>query len=169
MAVDPASERDNFSVVVLECWPDHRRIVFCWTTTRARYKAKLKRGLAEEGDFYHYTARKIRDLMKASRRAGRHRRPGRRRGGHGGPAGRPGCCPASGRFYPVIDPEEPRRTPTACAGDHIIEVVQFAKADWVRDANHGLRKDFEDKALLFPSSTRRWSAWPTRRTRRPAG
>ena len=29
-------------------------------------------------------------------------------------------------------------------------MVQFAKADWTSQANHGLRKDFEDKATLFP-------------------
>ena len=29
-------------------------------------------------------------------------------------------------------------------------MCQFAKADWVAEANHGTRKDFEDKVLLFP-------------------
>ena len=29
-------------------------------------------------------------------------------------------------------------------------MIQFAKADWVSEANHGLRKDFEDRVLLFP-------------------
>ena len=29
-------------------------------------------------------------------------------------------------------------------------MCQFAKADWLGEANHGLRKDFEDKVLLFP-------------------
>ena len=29
-------------------------------------------------------------------------------------------------------------------------MVQFAKADWTAQANHGLRKDLEDKVLLFP-------------------
>ena len=33
---------------------------------------------------------------------------------------------------------------------HILELVQFAKAEWTTAANHGLRKDFEDKILLFP-------------------
>ena len=28
--------------------------------------------------------------------------------------------------------------------------MQFAKADWTAQANHGLRKDLEDKVLLFP-------------------
>ena len=36
------------------------------------------------------------------------------------------------------------------AGLHILDMVQFAKAEWTAQANHGLRKDFEDKVLLFP-------------------
>ena len=62
--VDPASEVDNFSIVVLEIHPDHRRIVHCWTTNRSEHKEKVKRGYSSESDFYSYCARKIRDLMK---------------------------------------------------------------------------------------------------------
>ena len=36
------------------------------------------------------------------------------------------------------------------AVDHVIELAQFAKAEWTSQANHGLRKDMEDKVLLFP-------------------
>jgi hypothetical protein len=60
----PGVRADNFSVVVLECWPDHRRVVHCWTTTRPGTRPSSSRGLAPEGDFYGYAARKIRDLMR---------------------------------------------------------------------------------------------------------
>ena len=62
--VDPASEVDNFSIIVLELNEDHRRIVHCWTTTRSEHKEKVKKGYSTETDFYSYCARKIRDLMK---------------------------------------------------------------------------------------------------------
>lgn len=52
-------------------------------------------------------------------------------------------------IYPTIVFEEPKDT-DGMAGDHILEMIEFARADWVRDANHGMRKDFEDKALIFP-------------------
>jgi hypothetical protein len=42
--VDPASEVDNFSIVVLEVNGDHRKIVHCWTTNRQEHKEKVKRG-----------------------------------------------------------------------------------------------------------------------------
>jgi hypothetical protein len=29
-------------------------------------------------------------------------------------------------------------------------MCQFAKYDWLAEANHGMRKDFEDKVLIFP-------------------
>ena len=56
--VDPASEVDNFSIIVLELNEDHRRIVHCWTTTRSEHKEKVKRGYSTETDFYSYCARK---------------------------------------------------------------------------------------------------------------
>ena len=36
------------------------------------------------------------------------------------------------------------------SGEHIIEPVNFASAEYTSGANHGMRKDFEDKVLLFP-------------------
>lgn len=150
IAADPASEKDNFSIVVLECWPDHRRIVHCWTTTRARYKAKVRKGLTKEGDFYGYAARRIREL--------RHLFPASRiaidtQGG--GIAviealqDKDKLLPGERPFYPYIDPEDPKDT-DGLAGEHILELINFAKAEWVSLANHGMKKDFEDKALLFP-------------------
>ena len=52
-------------------------------------------------------------------------------------------------ILPVINPDKAKDT-DAQAGLHILDMVQFAKADWTAHANHGLRKDFEDKVLLFP-------------------
>ena len=53
-------------------------------------------------------------------------------------------------IWPVIDDEKPKDTDGE-RGLHILEMCQFAKYDWLAEANHGMRKDFEDKALLFPS------------------
>jgi hypothetical protein len=148
--VDPASEQDNFSIDVLELWPDHRRNVFCWTTTRKRHKAKLKKGIIEEHDFYKYAARKIRDLIALF--------PCERLAidSQGGGVAiiealqdptqlKPGERP----IYEIIDPENPKDS-DCLIGDHILEIVNFSKGEWVVAANHGLRKDMEDKTLLFP-------------------
>ena len=148
--IDPASEVDNFSIVVLEIHEDHRRIVHCWTTNRGQHKEQLKVGLANETDFYSYCARKIRDLMKifpceeiAIDAQG------------GGIAVMEALHDPDKiqegevALWPTIDEDKEKDT-DGNPGLHILKVVQFAKADWVVEANHGMRKDFEDKALLFP-------------------
>ena len=52
-------------------------------------------------------------------------------------------------IWPVIDYDKAKPTDNQ-VGLHILELVQFAKFEWLAGANHGLRKDFEDKKLLFP-------------------
>lgn len=144
IAVDPASESDNFSIVVLELWEDHRRIVYCWSANRKTFEEKE----GADKDFYEYCARKIRELMIkfpcvriAMDAQG------------GGIAVKEALkTPANKEempIYEVIDPEDPKPT-DRMPGLHMLELCQFARADWVSEANHGMRKDFEDKILLFP-------------------
>ena len=150
IGVDPASEVDNFSIIVLEVHPDHRRIVHCWTTTRKRHKEKVKKGLTEERDFYSYCARKIRDLMGAFPTI--HISMDAQGGGiavseslHDPIKLNPGEIP----IWPVIDEKKEKDTDDE-QGLHMLELCQFAKYDWLAEANHGLKKDFEDKVLIFP-------------------
>jgi len=148
--VDPASEVDNFSIVVLEVHPDHRRIVYCWTTTRSEHKEMVKKGYSAETDFYSYCGRKIRDLMKLFPCV--HIAIDAQGGGvavteslHDKDKIREGEL----ALWPVIDDNKPKDTDGE-RGLHIIEMCQFAKYDWLAEANHGMRKDFEDKVLIFP-------------------
>jgi hypothetical protein len=147
--VDPASEVDNFSIVVMEINEDHRRIVHCWTTNRKQHKDKLKSKIVDEDDFYSYCAKKIRDLMKvfpcaeiALDAQG------------GGIAvmealqDRDKIRDGEVAIYPTI--EEKEKDTDHKAGLHILKLCQFAKATWLAEANHGLRKDFEDRIVLFP-------------------
>lgn len=148
--IDPASEKDNFSIVVLELHQDHSRIVYCWTTNRSNFKDRQKTGLVQEHDFYGFCARRIRNLMKVF--------PCERIGmdAQGGGVAIEEALHDPGKLeegeqliWPVIDYNKPKETDDQ-QGLHILELVQFAKADWTASANHGLRKDFEDKILLFP-------------------
>lgn len=147
--VDPASEVDNFSIVVMEVNPDHRKIVHCWTTNRQQHKDKLKSRIVDEDDFYSYCAKKIRSLMKAypcSEVA-----LDAQGGGiavmealHDKDKIPEGELP----IWPVIE-DKPKDTDDQ-SGLHVLRMCQFARADWLAEANHGLRKDFEDKVVLFP-------------------
>ena len=148
--VDPASEVDNFSIVVIELNEDHRRIVYAWTTTRQQHKNKVKSMITDEEDFYSYCAKKIRALMKvfpcveiAIDAQG------------GGIAvmealhDKDKISEGEVALWPIIEEDKPKDTDDN-KGLHIIRPCQFARADWLAQANHGMRKDFEDKILLFP-------------------
>jgi hypothetical protein len=148
--IDPASEKDNFSIIVLEVHPDHSRIVYCWTTNRNNFKDRQKTGLVNEYDFYGFCARKIRNLMKTF--------PPIKIGmdAQGGGVAIEEALHDPGKIeegeqliWPTIDENKSKDTDDQ-PGLHILELVQFARADWTSQANHGLRKDLEDKVLLFP-------------------
>jgi hypothetical protein len=147
--IDPASEKDNFSIVVLEVHPTHNRVVYCWTTNRANFKERQKAGLVKEHDFYGFCARKIRNLMKSF--------PCERIGmdAQGGGIAVEEALHDPDKIeeselliWPIIQDKE--KDTDSQAGLHILELVQFAKFEWTAQANHGLRKDLEDKTLLFP-------------------
>lgn len=148
--VDPAAESDNFSIVVLELHPAHTRVVYCWTTTKQRFKEKERLGIVNEHDFYGYCARKIRTLMNTFPCV----RIGMDAQGGGNIVAESLQDPdkifaGEKPILPVIDPDKPADT-DGKPGLHILELVQFARAEWTSQANHGLKKDMEDKALLFP-------------------
>ena len=159
--IDPASEQDNFTIVVIELYEDHRRLVYCWATNKKDFRERQKRGLVTENDFYGFCARKIRDLMKVfpvqiingpaialdSQGGGvavaeALHDPSRLREGEA-------------LLWPTIDPNKPKDT-DAEKGLHILELVNFADSKWTSEANHGLRKDLESanagllNSLLFP-------------------
>jgi len=149
--IDPASEQDNFSIVVIELHPSHNRVVCVWTTNRKNFKERQKTGLVAEHDFYGFCARKIRDLMKVF--------PCERIGidAQGGGIAVEEALHDPSRLqkgeqliWPVVDYDKKAKDTDSQEGLHILEMVQFAKADWTAQANHGLRKDMEDKRLLFP-------------------
>lgn len=150
MAIDPASEVDNFSIIILEIHPDHRRIVYCWTTTRKDHTERVKRGLTKENNFYSYCARKIRELMDLFPIV--HIAMDAQGGGYSVAESLHDVNqiqPGELAIWPVIEEDKPKPSDDQ-QGLHILELCQFAKYDWYSDANHGLRKDLEDKILIFP-------------------
>lgn len=148
--IDPASEIDNFTIWVLELHSDHTRIVYGWATSKKNFKERQEASLTGEHDYYSFCARKIRELMKVF------------------PCVRIGIDSQGGGFaimeslhdpekmqpgeqliWPVKEEDKEKDTDYK-PGLHILEPINFASADWTSAANHGMRKDFEDKVLLFP-------------------
>jgi intein/homing endonuclease len=150
--IDPASEIDNFAIVVLELHPAHQRVVYVWTTNKKDFQARKRLGLTDTDDYYSFCVRKIRDLMILF------------------PCVRIGIDSQGGGYQiaeglsdsdkireeygevpilEIIDPDKKKET-DRLPGAHILEFVNFASAEWTSNANHGLRKDMEDKFVLFP-------------------
>ena len=150
--IDPASEVDNFAIIVIELMPQHQRLVYSWTTNKKDFQTRKRLGLTDIDDYYSFCVRKIRDLMQAF------------------PCVRIGIDSQGGGYQiaeGLRDPDKMREELNEQAileiieegkekdtdrlpGLHILEFINFASADWTSQANHGLRKDMEDKFLLFP-------------------
>lgn len=154
--IDPASELDKFSIIILELHETHQRIVYCWTTDKSEHQKRVQSGIAVERDFYGYCARKIRELMQvfpcehiALDSQG------------GGIAVREALhdpskmAPDESPIWEVgadhaLSYDHKSKPTDDYPGLHILEMCNFSRADYTAEANHGLRKDFEDKACLFP-------------------
>lgn len=150
MGVDPASEVDNFSIVIIELNPDHNRIVYCWTTNSKKFKKKLQKGLIQNKDYYGFCARKIRDLMKDFNIV--HIAIDAQGGGKAVyEAFQDDKNNQEGELalLEIIESDK-KKDSDGMVGLHIIEMVQFSNYDYISSANHNLKKDIEDKVLLFP-------------------
>lgn len=159
--IDPASEQDSFSIVILERHKDHRRIVYSWSIDRQKMRERITaKGRTSQKSFYAYCARKIRDLMKVF--------PTQHIGvdTQGGGIALMEALHDPGEYEPNIERplwpwvrqgdkdvfwwEKPDKPTDGEPGLHILHMVQFANADFMRDSNHGLRKDFESRIVIFP-------------------
>jgi hypothetical protein len=151
MGVDPAfgsengKDSDNFSIVILEVYPNHQRVVYCWTINRSELRA-----IDPKANYYAYCARHMRNLMTQfnCRSIGIDAQGGGTalaEALHDEDSLRPGEVP----YWPVIDDKKPSITDDM-AGDHILHMIQFSNYQWTSEANHSLRKDLEAKTLLFP-------------------
>jgi hypothetical protein len=151
MGIDPASENDNFSIVLLELREGHRRLVYSWTTTRKNHQARLKSKLVEEHDFYSYVNRKVRDLME--RFDIEHIIIDSQGGGYAvieAFKNEGNMKEYERAILEVRDPSKPKDSDRR-EGHHIVELASFADAKWFSAANHGMKKDMEEQELIFPS------------------
>ena len=158
--IDPASETDNFSIVILEQNENHRRIVYVWTCNRQvmRERIKTKKDSNLES-FYNYCARKILDLTKIF--PTNNIAIDAQGGGIAIMEALHDKNLLTGKEQPLWpyvkhddkDPfywESTNKPTDGEAGLHILHMIQFAKSEFTFKANHNLRKDLETNSVLFP-------------------
>jgi hypothetical protein len=157
LALDPASEADNLAIVILENYNNHNRVVYCWTAQRKDIMKRFKDKDTEENNFYAFIARKIRTLMQTFNI--RYIALDTQGGGAAVSEALHDLKRLEGGELPIwpICKEDPMFYPGTKdygydneAGLHIIEMVNFSNAQYVMEANHGMRKDLMNKMLLFP-------------------
>jgi len=157
MGVDPASAEDNFSIVVISVYQTYRKIVYCWTIRKSILAEHIKEGRVDQQDYYGYCAKKIRNVMKSFSPCEIIALDAQ----GGGEAGVAEALADKDKYsekdlpiFPVTEDhpfwDGKERHTDKMTGKHIIELVQFARADYISEANHGLKKDMIDKVLLFP-------------------
>jgi hypothetical protein len=160
IAIDPASENDNFAIIVLELHEDHRRIVYSWTVTRQKLRERLKKSGEHTGEqsFYNYCAKKVRKLLKVF--PCDHLVIDAQGGGIGiiEALRDDSLLDNDLLIWPYIRKgqddvfwwEEKDKATDRNPGLHIIHAIQFANQKFIGEANHGLRQDLENRVLLFP-------------------
>lgn len=156
--VDPASETDNFAIVIVEKHGDHSRIVYSWTMNRKKHRERISKNVIEEHDFYDYCCRKIRDLMKIfpTEHIGIDAQGGGRaimenlQDPNKLKDGEQRLLPYTKRKDDEFWWEKPDKDTDGEQGLHIIHAIEFANSAWTSESNHGLRMDFEQKKTLFP-------------------
>lgn len=145
IGIDPASEHDNFAIVVLEVYKTHKRTVACFTTSRKKFNKDKADSKTLDKRFYAYAAKKIRKIMDTF---GNVIQLGMDAEG-GGRAIADEMKDLERPVYEVVEPGNIKDT-DALPGEHIIKLVKFQDYQWVSTANHTMKRDLENKNLLFP-------------------
>lgn len=153
VGIDPAAERDNLAIVVIEVWANHSRVVHCWVVNKKEFQKRKQRGLVTDDDYYAYCCSRIRDITRLFN-------PVRiEMDSQGG-----GYAVAemlrnkklldikAGDFpiYEVVDLDEPKSTDGETDGRQILHLVQQS-TEFNQNANIALHKSLETRSLLFPA------------------
>jgi hypothetical protein len=147
IGVDPASEKDNFAIVVLEVYKNQKRVVSCYTTNRKKFNKDQADSRTSEKVFYSYAANKIYEVVKRLGIKNVLRIDIDKDGG--GHSVRDELTKLATPIYEVVEFGNPKPTDNM-EGLHIVNLIRFQDYEWVSDANHDLKRDMEQKNLLFP-------------------
>jgi len=153
MGIDPAAERDNLSVVIVEMRANHYRVVYTWAVNKSEFNNRRKKGLVQDDDYYAYCCTRIRDIVKLfdpiriemDSQGGGYAVSEMLRN-------KKLINTDDGDFpiYEVIDRDDPKPTDSETDGRHILHLVQQS-TQFNHDANVCLHKNLETHTLLFPA------------------
>lgn len=151
IGVDPAAKHDNFAIVVLEVFPDHQRIVHCWTTNEKDFINRKNNGLTTYDSYFSFCAGRIQDLFKVF--PTKHIGVDAQGGGFAliEAMGSKQLIPDDELpLLKYIDLDKPAITDDI-PGHHVVYPISFSNQLWSHESNWSLRRDIEEKKILFPN------------------
>jgi hypothetical protein len=148
MGIDPASEDDNFAISIIEDHGNYRVLVYTWSTNRKKFNELKETKLINDNikDYNTFVIKHIRSLIRRfniesiicdaggggiSLKEGLHD-PDKMENGD----------------LPIYDKEDENFM--HMPGLHMLQMINFQNSDWRKESHYGLKKDLEDKRLLFP-------------------
>ena len=149
LGVDAAAINDNMAMVVLEQHETNNRVVYCWATRKKDFDERKKAGMLSEHNYYDFCANQIIDICRKF--------PIERieidSAGGGLAIVEALADPAKYKgnelpIYELIDDKTEKWT-DSMDGRHIVNQVKVTN-NYNSEANHGMKKDMENKSLLFP-------------------
>ena len=153
MGIDPAAERDNLAITMIEVRANHSRVVYCWVVNKKEFIKRKKRGLIVDEDYYAYCCSKIREIVRLF---GPVRIEMDSQGGGYAVSemlrNKKLFDTDKGDFpiYEVIDFDDPKSTDGETDGRHILHLVKQS-TEFNQNANIALHKSLETHTLLFPA------------------
>lgn len=153
MGIDPAAERDNLAIIIIEVWPNHYRVVYCWAVNKKEFNKRKQQGLITDDDYYAYCCSRIREIVRLFNSI---RIEMDSQGGGYAIAemlrNKKLLNKDDGDFpiYEVIDFDDPKSTDGETDGRHILHLVKQS-SEFNQEANIALHKSLETRTLLFPA------------------
>lgn len=154
MGVDPAAQRDNLAITILEWHRYHYRVVHVWAINKDVFQKRKRDGTVKAADYYEYCTWKIRSLAGAF-----HVERIEMDQAGGGLAiaemlrNRKLLDPGQGEvpIYEIISPEKGKEKETdgLTDGPHILHLVAQS-SEFNATSNMFMHKSFETKRLLMP-------------------
>jgi len=153
MGIDPAAEVNNLTVTILEMWPNHARVVYCWSIIKKEFKKRKDAGHIKGMDYYEYCCFKIRSLVKDF--AVERIEMDSQGGGYNIAEmlrNKKLLNKEQKDFpiYEIIELDKEKDTDGQKDGRHILHLVQQS-TEFNSEANLYLHKSLETKRLLFPA------------------
>lgn len=148
MGIDPASEADNFAISIIEINDGYRALVYTWSTNHKKFEElkRLNQIHPDINDYHTFCIKHIRSLMQRFRvelvvcdKAG------------GGVNIREGLRDADKMDVgdvAILDMDDENTCREK--GRRILKLAEFSSASWRTDSHYGLKKDLQEKMLLFP-------------------